>query len=47
MSIITENKVLVIINSGLESKYKVNLVLFVALAAEKNDHKVTLFIAGG
>ena len=46
MSIITDNKVLVHIHSGLESKNKVTLALLVALTAEKNDHKVTLFLAG-
>ena len=46
MSIITDNTVLVHIYSGLESKNKVTLVLLVALTAEKNDHKVTLFLAG-
>ena len=46
MSIITDNKVLVHICSGLESKNKITLGLLVALAAEKNDHKVTLFLAG-
>ena len=46
MSIITDNKVLVHIYSGLESKNKVTLGLLVALEAEKNDHKVTLFLAG-
>ena len=46
MSIITENTVLVHIYSGLESKNKVTLGLLVALEAEKNDHKVTLFLAG-
>ena len=46
MSIITENKVLVHIYSGLESKNKITLGLLVALTAEKNDHKVTLFLAG-
>ena len=46
MSIITDNKVLVNINSGLESQNKVTLGLLVALTAEKNDHKVTLFLAG-
>jgi len=46
MSIITDNKVLVHIYSGLESKNKVTLGLLVALTAEKNDHKVTLFLAG-
>ena len=46
MSIITDNAVLVHIYSGLESKNKITLGLLVALAAEKNDHKVTLFLAG-
>ena len=46
MSIITDNTVLVHIFSGLESKNKVTLGLLVALNAEKNDHKVTLFLAG-
>ena len=46
MSIITDNKVLIHICSGLESKNKVTLGLLVALIAEKNDHKVTLFLAG-
>ena len=46
MSIITDNTVLVHIYSGLESKNKITLGLLVALAAEKNDHKVTLFLAG-
>ena len=46
MSIITDNTVLVHIHSGLESKNKVTLALLVALEAEKNDHKVTLFLAG-
>ena len=46
MSIITDNTVLVHIHSGLESKNKVTLGLLVALTAEKNDHKVTLFLAG-
>ena len=46
MSIITDNTVLVNIYSGLESKNKVTLGLLVALTAEKNDHKVTLFLAG-
>ena len=45
MSIITDNKVLVHICSGLESQDKVTLGLLVALTAEKNDHKVTLFLA--
>ena len=46
MSIITDNTVLVHIHSGLESKNKVTLGLLVALTAEKNEHKVTLFLAG-
>ena len=46
MSISTENTVLVHIYSGLESKNKIILGLLVALTAEKNDHKVTLFLAG-
>ena len=46
MSIITNNRVLVHIYSGLESKNKITLGLLVALTAEKNDHKVTLFLAG-
>ena len=46
MSIITDNIVLVHIYSGLESKNKITLGLLVALSAEKNDHKVTLFLAG-
>ena len=46
MSIITDNKVLVHIYSGLESINKITLGLLVALTAEKNDHKVTLFLAG-
>ena len=46
MSIITDNKVLVHIYSSLESKNKITLGLLVALTAEKNDHKVTLFLAG-
>ena len=46
MSIITDNSVLVHIYSGLESKNKITLGLLVALTAEKNDHKVTLFLAG-
>ena len=46
MSIITDNTVLVHIYSGLESKNKVTLGLLVALTAEKNDHKVTLFLGG-
>jgi predicted peroxiredoxin len=46
MSIITDNTVLVQIYSGLDSKNKITLGLLVALTAEKNDHKVTLFLAG-
>ena len=46
MSIITDNTVLIHIHSGLESKNKVTLGLLVALTSEKNDHKVTLFLAG-
>ena len=46
MSIITDNTVLVHIYSGLEYQNKVTLGLLVALTAEKNDHKVTLFLAG-
>ena len=46
MSIITDNTVLVHIYSGLESKNKITLGLLVALTAEKNAHKVTLFLAG-
>ena len=46
MSIITDNTVLVHIYSGLESQNKVTLGLLIALTAEKNDHKVTLFLAG-
>ena len=46
MSIITDNTALVHIYSGLESKNKITLGLLVALTAEKNDHKVTLFLAG-
>ena len=46
MSIITDNTVLVHIYSGLESKNIITLGLLVALTAEKNDHKVTLFLAG-
>ena len=45
MSIITDNTVLIHIHSGLESKNKVTLGLLVALEAEKNDHKVTIFFA--
>ena len=46
MSIITDNTLLVHIYSGLKSKNKITLGLLVALTAEKNDHKVTLFLAG-
>ena len=46
MSIITDNTVLVYINSGLDFKDKVTLGLLVTLTAEKNDHKVTLFLDG-
>ena len=46
MSIITDNTVLVHIYSGLKSKNKITLGLLVALTAEKNDHKVTLFLEG-
>ena len=46
MSIITDNTVLVHIYSGLESKNKITLGLLVALTAEKNDHKVSRFLAG-
>ena len=46
MSIITDNTVLVHIYSGLESKNKITLGLLVALTAEKNADKVTLFLAG-
>ncbi len=46
MSIITDNTVLVHIYSGLDSKNKITFGLLVALTAEKNDHKVTLFLAG-
>ena len=46
MSIITDNTVLVHICSGLESKNKITLGLLAALTAEKNDHKVTLSLAG-
>ncbi len=46
MSIITDNTVLVQIYSGLESTNKVTLGLLVALEADENDHKVTLFLAG-
>ena len=46
MSIITDNTVLIHIYSGLEFQNKITLGLLVALTAEKNDHKVTLFLAG-
>ena len=46
MSIITDNTVLIHIFSGLESPNKVTLGLLVALTAEKNYLKVTLFLAG-
>ena len=46
MSIITDNTVLVHIHSGLDFKDNVTLGLLVALTAEKNDHKVILFLAG-
>ena len=46
MSIIADNKVLVNIYSGLKSKNKITLGLLVPLTAEKNDHKVTLFLGG-
>ena len=46
MSIITDNTVLVQIYSGLEFDNKVTFGLLVALTAEKNDHKVTLFLGG-
>ena len=46
MSIITDNTVLVHIYSGLEFQNKITLGLLVALTAEKNDHRVTLFLAG-
>ena len=46
MSIITDNTVLVHIHSGLKPKKKVTLGLLVALTAEKNDHKVAIFLAG-
>ncbi|MDC3044831.1 hypothetical protein OA098_01970 [Prochlorococcus sp. AH-736-B04] len=47
MSIITYNAALVHIHSGLESTNKVTLGVLVALYAEKNDHKGTLFLAEG
>ena len=46
MSIITDNKVLVHIYSGLEFKNKVTLGLLFALAGEGEGHQVTLFLAG-
>ena len=46
MSIITDNKVLVNICSGLKSKNKVILGLLAALAAENEGHQVTLFLEG-
>ena len=46
MSIITDNTVLVHIQNGLDSKNKVTLGLLVALTADRNDHKVTLFLSG-
>ena len=46
MSIITDNKVLVNICSGLKSKNKVTLGLLTALAAENEGHQVTLFLEG-
>ena len=46
MSIITDNTVLVHVYSGLDLKNKVTLGLLIALTAEKNDHKVTLFLDG-
>ena len=46
MSTITNNLVLVHIYSGLEFKNKITLGLLVALTADKNDHEVTLFLAG-
>ena len=46
MSIITDNKVLVNIRSGLKSKNKVTLGLLAALAAENEGHHVTLFLEG-
>ena len=45
MSIITDNKVLVNICSGLKSKNKVTLGLLVALTAENEGHQVTLFLS--
>ena len=46
MSIITDNKVLVNICSGLKSKNKVTLGLLAALSAENEGHQVTLFLEG-
>ena len=46
MSIITDNKVLVNICSGLKSKNKVTLGLLAVLAAENEGHQVTLFLEG-
>ena len=46
MSIITDNKVLVNICSGLKSKNKVTLGLLAVLAAENEGHQVTLFLDG-
>ena len=46
MSTITNNKVLVHICSDLEFRNKVTLALLVTLAAEKNEHEVTLFLSG-
>ena len=39
------SKVLIHIHSDVEFKNKVTLGLMVALAAEKNGHEVTLFLA--
>ena len=46
MSIITDNKVLVNICSGLKSRNKITLGLLAALSAENEGHQVTLFLAG-
>ena len=46
MSIITDNKVLVNICSGLKSKNKVTLGLLAALTAANEGHQVTLFLEG-
>ena len=46
MSIITDNKVLVNICSGLKSKNKVTLGLLATLTAENEGHQVTLFLEG-